>query len=574
MSVYTTISVLQGLFGGLKALTTELVMRKLASSVRAKLFVGIVRMDVSFFDAMHTGQLTSRLSNDASGMVQPMQVLINDLVANAITLVGGLFMSFITSWRLSVLALTVVPPITFVYRLYARWSRKLNRSIWQAYGDSNSVATEAISNIRTVKAFSTEQYENDRYADGVNTALKHGVKNAYVGASVSAFSTYLNLGTAVLILWYGGTIVCESKQKEMTFGELITFQLYFNMMNSSFIALGNVFNELIRASSAAERVLALMDTVPEHDPDAGDELSREDIRGHLALHDLEFFYATRPENQVLKKICLEMMPNTVTALVGKSGGGKSTLVHLLMRFYEPTGGTISLDGRHMRELSARSIRRWCGFVAQDTQLFATSIEENLVYGLGRPPTTGEVYDAAKQANAHEFIAEMDEGYETRVSEKGIMLSGGQKQRLAIARCFLRKPKLLFLDEATSALDAENEALVQNALDDLIKMGDCTIVLIAHRLSTVIDASQIAVVHKGKIVECGPHADLVGKEEGVYAKLVQRQIARDANTMIEEKVESGKNKKKAERGKPKGTEIDDLFEEAGIEHGGGLGLDQP
>lgn len=357
-------------------------------------------------------------------------------------------------------------------------------------------------------------------------------------------------------------------------GELITFQLYFNMMNQSFIALGNVFNELIRASSAAERVLSLMDTAPEHDPDAGDALEREHIRGHLVLHDVEFYYVTRPENMVLNKVCLEMLPGTVTALVGKSGGGKSTLVHLLMRFYEPTGGNISLDGRSMCDLSARSIRKSCGFVAQDTQLWATSIEENLVYGLGRMHTKEELYDAARLANAHEFIAEMDEGYETRVGEKGIMLSGGQKQRLAIARCFLRKPKLLFLDEATSALDAENEALVQNALDDLIKMGDCTIVLIAHRLSTVIDASQIAVVHKGKIVECGPHADLVGKEEGVYAKLVQRQIARDANTMIEEKVESGKNKKKAERGKPKGTEIDDLFEEAGIEHGGGLGLDQP
>merc|ERR1712113_106961 len=195
-----------------------------------------------------------------------------------------------------------------------------------------------------------------------------------------------------------------------------------------------------------------------------------------------------------------MHPGSVTALVGKSGGGKSTLVHLLMRFYEPTEGEIRLDGKEMRLLSSHSVRKMCGFVAQDTQLFATSIEENLAYGLGREYTKKELEEACNSANAYEFIMDTEDQFDTRVGEKGIMLSGGQRQRLAIARCFLRKPKLLFLDEATSALDAENESIVQGALDTLIKKVGCTVVLIAHRLSTVINCDQIAVIQKGNIKE--------------------------------------------------------------------------
>jgi len=210
MFVYLLVNALQGLFGGLKALAQDLVLRQLACSVRLKLFQSVVRMDISFFDTMHTGQLTSRLTNDASQMVQPLNTLMNDLIANIMLLVGGMFMAFYTSWKLSILALTVVPPITYCYRRYAEWGRKVNRSIYCAYGEANSTATEAIHNIRTVRGFSTEQFEADKYGESIGTALMHGKRNAYVGASVTAFSTYLNLGTAVVILWYGGSLVCSS----------------------------------------------------------------------------------------------------------------------------------------------------------------------------------------------------------------------------------------------------------------------------------------------------------------------------------------------------------------------------
>ncbi|CAK0833010.1 unnamed protein product [Prorocentrum cordatum] len=560
MLVYLLVNALQGLFGGLKALAQDLVLRQLACSVRLKLFQSVVRMDISFFDTMHTGQLTSRLTNDASQMVQPLNTLMNDLIANIMLLVGGMCMAFYTSWKLSILALTVVPPITYIYRRYAEWGRKVNRSIYCAYGEANSTATEAIHNIRTVRGFSTEQFEAEKYGESISTALVHGVRNAYVGASVTAFSTYLNLGTAVVILWYGGSLVCSSMGKTMSIGSLITFQLYWNMMNNAFISLGNVFNDLIRSSSAAERVISLIDARPEVDPDEGEQLQRQDVQGHLRLQKVEFRYKTRPENLVLKGIDMDMAPGTTTALVGKSGGGKSTLVHLLMRFYEPTEGRISLDGKDMRSLSSRCVRSFCGFVAQDTQLFAKSIESNLAYGLNRDYSHEEVVAACRAANAHDFILETEEGYETRVGERGMLLSGGQRQRLAIARCFLRRPRLLFLDEATSALDSENESLVQEALDKLIAETGCTVVLIAHRLSTVINANQIAVVHKGAIFERGTHDELVTKG-GVYAQLVQRQMSRDASTVMGDKAK-GKDAPAAGGAGKKAmqTEIDELIAE--------------
>lgn len=567
MITYLVVNVLQGAFSGLKALAQELVMRRIACTVRLKLFTSVIRMDISFFDAMHTGQITSRLTNDSSQMVQPLGTLMNDLLANLLLLVGGMFMAFHTSWKLSVLALTIVPPITYCYRAYANWARKVNRSIYCALGEANSTATDSIANIRTVRGFSTEAHEVEKYADSINTALSHGIKNAYVGASVTAFSSYMNLGTAVLILWYGGSLVCDTNGELMSIGKLITFQLYWNMMNSAFISLGNVFNDLIRSSSAAERVFSIIDARPEVNPDEGEVVTREDIKGHLKLIGLQFRYKTRPENIVLKGVDLDMPPCTTTALVGKSGGGKSTLVHLLMRFYEPTEGTMLLDGKDMKTLSSTSVRQCCGFVAQDTQLFACSIEENLAYGLGRPHTREEVVAACTAANAHEFIMDMEEGYETRAGEKGILLSGGQRQRLAIARCFLRRPKLLLLDEATSALDAENEGIVQGALDSLLVELSCTVVLIAHRLSTVINATQIAVVHKGTIVERGNHKELVANPGGVYAQLVNRQMARDASSLMENKA-NGKHVKSAPG---KGTEIDDLIEE--MEQAGSLNLEQ-
>lgn len=345
---------------------------------------------------------------------------------------------------------------------------------------------------------------------------------------------------------------------DMTIGKLLTFQLYWNMINNSFLSLGNVFNELIRSSSAAERVFQVMDSTPDMDPDEGERVER--ITGHIVCENVRFVYRTRPTKEVLCGINLELVPQKVTALVGKSGGGKSTLVHLLLRYYDPSpGGRVLVDGKDLRSLCARDVRKHIGFVSQDTQLFAKSIRENLTYGLDEAVTDDDIRAATTLANAHEFIMEMDEGYETRCGEKGVLFSGGQKQRLALARCFLRKPTVLLLDEATSALDAENESLVQAGIDKLLETCQSTVCLIAHRLSTVMQAYQIAVIHKGVIAEIGSHQVLVD-QKGIYAQLVSKQLARDENIIKENAVGTPTHGKGA-------TEIDALFDTIENQDGG-------
>lgn len=278
--------------------------------------------------------------------------------------------------------------------------------------------------------------------------------------------------------------------------------------------------------------MSVLDIVPDIE-DKENGLILPDIKGQLELRDVQFFYQMRPEKIILKGVDLNIKPGQVCALVGKSGGGKSTLMHLILRYYDTKGGAILIDDHDYRTLEPTNLRHNMGLVAQDTQLFNMSIKYNITYGLSPSDYTDEdVIEAAKLANAHDFISEFDDGYDAVVGERGTRLSGGQKQRIALARVFLRKPKILLLDEATSALDAESEYQVQLAIDRLISRRGCTVILVAHRLSTVINSDLIGVVHNGKIVEQGTHDELL-QQRGIYAKLVEKQVARMANTLREE-----------------------------------------
>ena len=310
-----------------------------------------------------------------------------------------------------------------------------------------------------------------------------------------------------------------------------------------------------------------MDNLPDIDPRGGLEL--ESVKGDIEIRDVSFAYQMRPDNPVLKGVSLTIPSHTVTALVGRSGGGKSTLVNLLQRFYNPTGGQILLDGHDFTSLNLASVHKHMAVVTQTTELFAGTILQNLTYGM-EPDNGGWdmslVKDACVQANAHEFITGFEEGYETRIGERGVRLSGGQKQRLSIARAMLRRAQLLFLDEATSSLDAESESLVQAALDKLIARGHCTILLVAHRLSTVINADQIVVLDQGRVAERGTHDQLLAAD-GIYAKLVNRQLARKQNLIEDDAVGAAANahsKQLQEQAKKdklnKLDDFDSLFEE--------------
>merc|ERR1711912_45653 len=327
---------------------------------------------------------------------------------------------------------------------------------------------------------------------------------------------YLDLGVGVLVLWYGGGVIIAGDQSHFSLGQLITFQLYWNMMKNSFNGLNSVISSLLRATAASQRILDLLDLNPTIETGSGDLLDDcEVVDGTISLRNLTFHYNQKlSQKPVLSNVNLDLPGGKVTAIVGKSGSGKSTLAKLLLRLYDPIDGNITLDGRDYREFQPQSLRAQFGVVAQETQLFAGTAEDNIAYAMRKPYTKEDLETAATSANALEFIQKYEDAFQTLVGDRGMLLSGGQKQRISIARMFLRRPRLLLLDEATSALDAENEAQVQEALDGLVASGLCrTVVVIAHRLSTVRNADQIAVMEEGELKELDDKSqmkDKVGK----------------------------------------------------------------
>jgi len=526
IQLFLIYSVSTGFFGAIRSLCVDICGRRMSTEVANRLFASLIVQDIAFFDGNSTGQLTSRMTNDVTQMVNPMRTLLNTLLSNVLLLGGGLVMCFFTSWRLSMVAFTSMGPIVYATQLYARWSRSINREIYDDVAKANTIATEAFVNIRTVRAFSMEDAEKTKYLQATLDALQRGMRDAVVGAGAYAFTNYVDLGAGVLVLWYGGSVVM--RKEGLSVGNLITFQLYWNMLNDAWRGLNDIVNSFTRAAGAAQRVISLMELKPDIDSAFGEKL--EEVKGEVRIEAIDFVYQMRPDTKVLDNLSLTIAPNTMCALVGRSGGGKSTIVHLLMRFYDPSAGRITLDGHDYCNLNVRWLHDHMGLVAQDTQLFGSTIEENITYGL--PGYDHEqMIAAAKLANAHEFITRFEDGYLTRVGERGVRLSGGQKQRIAIARVLLRRPKLLLLDEATSALDTESEGLVQQSIDRLIQtlQGGCTVVVIAHRLSTVMNADKIAVIDGGKVAEEGTHEDLLARH-GVYHTLVTRQLQKGKDTV--------------------------------------------
>jgi len=519
---YLILAIVLGFLGGLQSLSFMVVGRKIMVHIRGQLFQRVIVQDIAFFDGFRTGDLVQRLTGDARAMIQPIQYTLSTLLSNLILLFGGVIMCFITSWRLSMLAFTTVLPIMHVTESYAKWSGKINKQIFQHYSDGAAIVTEAFSNVRTVRSVSTEPFEIERYQDTLELALGKGIKDAIFGAFSAAFNNYLDLGAGVLILWYGGSIAMEPAGS-ITVGNLITYQLYWNMLNNSLQALNNVLNQFTRAAGAAERVLSLVDLKPDIDPAAGAPADVAVRQWSIDFEGVVFRYQMRPLQTVLQGMTFHVDEGTVCALVGKSGGGKSTMIHLMLRFYDPLEGRIQLGGVDMRELQMPSVHHRIGVVSQETQLFNATIRENIAYGAPEGYTEEQLLAAARAAQALNFIDEFEDGMATRVGERGQRLSGGQKQRIAIARCLLRQPRLLLLDEATSALDTESEAAVQKALDEMIwQRGGYTVMLVAHRLSTVVNSHSIVVVDKGKAAEIGTHDELLAKQ-GAYASLVAHQL---------------------------------------------------
>ena len=384
----------------------------------------------------------------------------------------------------------------------------------------NEVAEETIGGIRTVRAFAREGAEQARYGAAVDRSFELARERARYASVFSGTASFGAYAAIAVVLWYGGLLLADG---ELSMGSLTSFLLYTFTLAMSIAALAGLWQDFMKALGASERVFELVDRVP--DVDSG-ELVPARLEGAVSFQDVHFAYPTRLDSPVLKGLNLDLDPGGVVALVGPSGGGKSTVAALLSRFYDPGEGRILLDGVDFRELDPTWLRTQVGVVSQEPILFATTIRENIIYGRSGA-TEEEVVAAARAANAHEFIETFVDGYETLVGERGVRLSGGQKQRVAIARALLKDPRVLVLDEATSALDAESEHLVQEALARLME-GRTTLV-IAHRLSTVKEADRVLVLDEGRVIQSGTHGALVA-EEGLYRRLVERQLRGTESTL--------------------------------------------
>jgi ABC transporter fused permease/ATP-binding protein len=508
------IIVVQSVAAALRYVLFTTAGERIVARLRADLFKHLLRQEMAFFDDHRTGELTNRLASDTTVLQRAVSADIATALRLAASVVGGMAFLVYTSPRLTLLMLSVIPPVMLGAVAYGRRVRKLSSDVQDSLARSSEVAEEALSGIRTVRAFAAEEQEMERYAGRVSKAFELVRKSIVVTGSFTGAVTFAIYGALSLVLWYGGHLVVDGR---MTLGALTAFLVYTLLVASAIGGLSDLWAEFMKALGAAERVFELFDRAPAMALAGGGEPTS--VQGKLELEQVRFSYPTRRDMPVLKGIDLSVRAGEVIALVGSSGAGKSTIASLLMRLYDPDEGRILLDGRDLRELSPSWLRRQIGIVAQEPLLFATSIADNIRYGRVSA-SDEEVLAAARAANAHDFILRFPDGYRTLVGERGVQLSGGQKQRVAIARAVLKDPRLLVLDEATSALDAESEHLVKGALDALMK-GRTTLI-IAHRLSTVVGADRVLVMDGGKIVQSGAHTALIA-QEGLYRRLVERQF---------------------------------------------------
>ena len=504
---------LNGLFTAIRSYLFTVAGERVVARLRTNLYGAIVRQEVGFFDERRTGELTNRLASDTTVLQNAATVNISMVLRYLVTVTGAVAILAWTSWKLTLVMLVTVPVVVLGAIFYGRILRRISRQVQDALAESTEVAEETISGIRTVRAFAREEAETDRYRARVENVFDLARKRARIGAFFGGGMSFA-FGVAVaVVLWFGGSLLVDGT---MSIGELTQFVLYTFFVAFSLGALASVWEDFMKAVGASDRVFQLMDRAP--GVSSGD-LRPDALAGAVVFDGVRFAYPTRPDIDVLVDFDLQLNPGETVALVGPSGGGKSTVASLLSRFYDPDAGDIQLDGTPFTALDPDWLRRQVGVVSQEPTLFAASVRDNIRYA--RPDATdADVVAAATAANAHEFIADFPEAYETLVGERGVRLSGGQKQRVAIARALLKDPRILVLDEATSALDAESEHLVQEALERLMQ-GRSTLI-IAHRLSTVKDADRVLVLDAGRVVEQGNHAELLVRD-GLYRQLVERQF---------------------------------------------------
>jgi subfamily B ATP-binding cassette protein MsbA len=501
------------------------VGERVVAGLRQELFARLLVMPPGFFAERRTGELTSRLTTDIGLLQGVLSHQIAEFSRQVLALVGGIILLTLMQPRLTLTALGVVPLVVGSALFFGRRLRRMTTAVQDKVADATAAAEEAFSQIRTVQSFVQEPAERQRYGDRIGESVRAALVRAQIRGVFFGVLTFATFVGIVIVLWQGGLLVLEG---QLTPGELVQFLLYTITIAAAIGALASFFSSYQEAVGAAQRVFEILETDPTiTDPESPVELPVP-TRGGVSFEGVSFRY-NRDSAQAwtLDGIDLTCAPGEVVALVGPSGAGKTTLVSLLPRFWDPIRGRILLDGIDIRSLRLADLRGAIGIVPQDPALFSGTVRENIAYA--RPGASlAEVESAARAAHAHEFVERLPERYDTVVGERGIKLSGGQRQRVAIARAILKDPVILILDEATSSLDTESERLIEDAMSKLL-VGRTTLI-IAHRLSTVRRADRLVVLDRGRIVEEGTHGELL-ELGGLYARLYQRQF-RDEGAGIE------------------------------------------
>ncbi|KAJ8273749.1 hypothetical protein GJAV_G00105100 [Gymnothorax javanicus] len=500
-------SLCAGLRGGLFMCSIS----RLNKRVRIMLFQALAHQEIGFFEVTKTGDLTSRLSTDTTLMSQSVAMNVNILLRSFIKTVSVLGLMISLSWKLTLVTFIEMPLIAISQKIYNNHYEKLSKEVQDSIARANDVAGECVAGIRTVRSFNTEQSEARRYDDRLMDTHNLKTRRDTVRAVYLLIHRLVSLGIQFLMLNYGRQRI---KEGEMTTGNLVSFILYQENMGSHVRSLVYMIGNMLNSVAAAAKVFEYLDRKPQVSMEG--DLQPEILKGHVQFQDLTFSYPTRPDHPALKGFSLELKPGHMTALVGVSGGGKSTCVSLLERFYQPQEGEILLDGQPLHCYHHKYLHNKVAMVGQEPVLFSGSIRENIAYGLTDCPLE-RVEEAARKANAHGFISQLEHGYDTDVGERGSQLSGGQKQRIAIARALIREPQVLILDEVTSSLDTESEQMIQQTLASCPSQ---TLLVIAHRLKTVEKADQIVVIDKGAVLEQGTHQELMDRK-GSYYKLRER-----------------------------------------------------
>lgn len=509
---------IQMLFSFMRVYLLTEVGEKSLADMRRDVYKKLLSMPMTFFTEKRVGELSSRISSDLSQIQDALSFTLAEFLRGIFTLIIGLAFIFWISAKLALVMLSVVPVIAVLAVFFGIRIRNMAKKAQDQLAESGTIVQETFQGISIVKSFTSEFFEISRYTKSIFSVVETAIRNARFKGAFISFMIFSVFGTIAFVMWVGANMI---QTGELTTGLLTMFVIFSVFVGGTFAGFADMFSQLQKTLGATQSVREILrsegeavelDNYPVH--------AEYRLRGQVSFDQVAFSYPSRKDVVVLKDISLLANPGEQIALVGPSGAGKSTIASLLLRFYEPDSGAIRFDGRQAKDFPLSQLRKQMAFVPQDVILFGGSIRENIAYGKF-DATDAEIINAAKKANADEFIRRFPEGYDTVVGERGIKLSGGQRQRIAIARAILKNPAILILDEATSSLDSESEQFVQEALENL--MRNRTSFVIAHRLSTIRNADKIVVIDKGLVVETGTHETLMNSESGLYKRLNELQF---------------------------------------------------